>query len=191
MTLRALALVLALACGGAAQALEAGGVDFPAQLEVSPGTPPLVLSGAGVRTRFLLDVYAIGLYLPARAPSADAAISMPGRKRVVLQMLRDVEAPEFVEALQTSLQKNHDAAAMQKLAPSIAQLEAQVGAGTVKEGTRIELDFAPGSGLRVSFDGKPRGEPIADETFFPALLRNWIGPNPASEDLKRELLSAP
>lgn len=79
---------------------------------------------------------------------------------------------------------------MRKLQPSIAQLESAVGPGTVKEGTRIELDFLPGSGTRVSFDGKTRGAPIGDEAFFPALLRNWLGAKPVSEDLKRELLGA-
>lgn len=187
----ALALAAAFACGAAAHALEVAGVDFPAQIQVAQGAPPLVLSGAGIRTRFMFDVYAIGLYLPARAASAEAAIAAPGRKRVALQMLRDVGAPEFVEALRSSLRKNHDEPAMRALAPSIAQLEAQVGAETVETGTRIELDFAPGVGMLVSFDGKPRGEPIRDETFFPALLRNWIGANPVSEDLKRDLLGAP
>ncbi|HVH16932.1 MAG TPA: chalcone isomerase family protein [Myxococcota bacterium] len=185
-----LALVLALASGVAARALEVEGIDFPAQIEVAPGAPPLVLSGAGVRSRFMLDVYAIGLYLPARASSADAAIAAPGRKRVVIHMLRDVEAQQFVEALETSLRGNHDEATMRKLQPSIAQLESAVGPGTVKEGTRIELDFLPGSGTRVSFDGKTRGAPIGDEAFFPALLRNWLGAKPVSEDLKRELLGA-
>jgi hypothetical protein len=185
----ALACALAFAC--AVSALEVEGVDFPAQLEVAPGAPPLVLSGAGVRTRFMFDVYAIGLYLPARAASAEAAIAAPGRKRVVIHMLRDVEAPEFVEALQTSLRANHDEAAMRELAPSIAQLEAQVGTQTIAQGTRIELDFAPGTGTTVFFDGKSRGAPISDESFFKALLRNWLGAHPVSEDLKRELLPTP
>jgi hypothetical protein len=186
----ALALAVGLAGGVAAGALEVEGIEFPAQVEVAPGTP-LVLSGAGVRTRYLFDVYVIGLYLPARASSAEAAISAPGRKRVAIQMLRDVEAPEFVEALQTSLRANHDEAAMRKLQPSIAQLQAAVGAGTVEKGTRIALDFVPGSGTLVSFDGKARGGPIPDEAFFPALMRNWLGAHPVSEDLKRELVGAP
>jgi hypothetical protein len=192
MKLRACLLaMLVLASGVAVRALEVEGIDFPAQIEVAPGAPPLVLSGAGVRSRFLLDVYAMGLYLPARATSADAAIAAPGRKRVVIHMLRDVEAAQFVEALETNLRANHDDAAMQKLAPSIAQLEAAVGPGTVKEGTHIDLDFAPGTGTTVSFDGEPRGAPIDDEAFFPALMRNWLGAKPVSADLKRALLSAP
>ena len=189
--LRACAWVAALLVGGAAaRALEVEGVEFPAKLEIAPGTS-LVLSGAGLRTRYMFDVYAIGLYLPARAASAEAAISAPGRKRVVIQMLRSVEAPEFVEALHTSLRANHDEAAMQKLQPSIAQLQAAVGPGTIEKGTRIVMDFVPGTGTQVSFDGKPRGAPIPDEAFFPALMRNWLGAHPVSEDLKRALLSAP
>lgn len=184
----AFALALALASSVSVRALEVEGIDFPAQIEVAPGAPPLVLSGAGVRSRFLLDVYAMALYLSARATSADAAIAAPGRKRVVIHMLRDVEAAQFVEALETNLRANHDAAAMQKLAPSIAQLEAAVGPGTVMQGTRIDLDFAPGTGTSVSFDAEPRGAPIPDEAFFPALLRNWLGAKPVSEDLKRALL---
>ena len=162
-----LALALSLAAG-AAHALEVEGVEFPAQVEVAPGAAPLVLSGAGVRRILFFDVYAIGLYLPARAASADAAIAALGRKRVALQLLRDVEAAEFVEALGKGLRANHDEAAMRALAPSVARLEAIVGAEPLKKGTRVVLDFAPGSGTAVAIDGAARGA-IPDEAFFPAL----------------------
>ena len=35
---------------------------------------PLVLNGAGLRTRFLLEVYVIGLYVRARTTNADAVL---------------------------------------------------------------------------------------------------------------------
>ena len=50
------------------------------------------------------------------------------------------------------------------------------------------LDYAPAPGTSLSVDGAPLGAPIEGEAFFRALLRTWVGQNPAQEDLKRALL---
>jgi hypothetical protein len=186
----ALACALALASAHAAPAIEVEGVDFPSQVVPAPGAAPLVLSGAGLRRFLLFDVYAVGLYLPALAPSAEAAISSPGRKRVSIAMLRDVDAAQFVDALQKGLHANQDEAAMQALAPSVARFESIfTSLGVVKKGARIAIDSVPDTGTVVTIDGTAR-EPISDPAFYPALLRNWLGEHPVSADLKKALLGA-
>jgi hypothetical protein len=194
MTRARIAFALLLACLLApalrARAIEVEGVDFPAQVMPAPGAAPLVLSGAGLRRFFLFDVYAVGLYLPALATSPESAISMPGRKRVSIATLRDVDAKQFVDALEKGLHANQDEAAMQALAPSVARFESIfTSLGVVKKGMRIAIDSVPDTGTVVTIDGTPR-EPIPDPDFYPALLRNWLGAHPVSEDLKKALLSA-
>ena len=186
----ALVCALALASTHAARAVEVEGVDFPAQVVPAPGAAPLVLSGAGLRRFLLFDVYAVGLYLPALAPSAESAISAPGRKRVSIAMLRDVDADQFTDSLHKALRANHDDAAMQALAKSVARFESIfTSLGVVKKGARIAIDCVPDTGTVVTIDGTAR-EPIRDPAFYPALLRNWLGEHPVSEDLKRALLGA-
>ncbi len=51
----------------------------------------------------------------------------------------------------------------------------------------VLIDFLPGSGTRITFNGAVRGT-IAGEDFSRALLRIWLGENPADADLKKALL---
>jgi len=55
---------------GLAQAAEVAGVKFAEQID-GPGNAKLVLNGAGLRKRFFLDIYAMGLYLPERLRKAE------------------------------------------------------------------------------------------------------------------------
>ncbi len=184
----ALALLLA---ARVALALEIAGIEFPSSIELTPGGGVLLLNGAGVRSAFFLDVYAAGLYLPSRTPSAAEVIDGSGPRRMVIQLLRDVGAERFSDALESGLRGNHSEARMQQLAPRIQQLrEIMNQLGVAQAGMRIELDLVPGVGTVVAIDGSPRGKPIPGEDFFRALLKNWLGERPISEELKRALLGA-
>lgn len=188
----ALALALASAPGVAVRALEVAGAEFPDAVELAPAGTMLVRNGAGIRRAFLFDVYAVALYLPARTHDAEEAIAAPGARRIAMQMLRDVDAEDFLDALETNLRANHDEATMRALAPKVERLAAIMAELQVaRKGTRVVLDLVPGSGTVVSIDGAPRGTPIPGEDFFRALLRNWLGRHPISAELKRALLGAP
>ena len=184
----ALALLLA---ARVAFALEIAGVEFPSSLEAAPGGTALVLNGAGIRNAFFLDVYAVGLYLPRRTPSAAEAIDGTGARRVAIRLLRDVSARRFSDALESGLRGNHSEAQMEQLAPRIQQLrDIMSELGVARAGMRIDLDMLPGIGTVVTIDGRPRGAPIPGEDFYRALLKNWLGERPVSAELKRALLGA-
>ena len=145
-----------------------------------------MLKGAGLRKRFFVQVYAMGLYVADR--KADP-VSQPGAKRVAIHMLRDVGADQFSGALVDGMRPNHDEATMKSFEPRIAQLSAILGEMKVaKEGMTIMLDLVPGVGTQVSVNGKPSGQPIAGEDFYRALLRIWLGDKPVQDDLKKALL---
>jgi hypothetical protein len=173
-----------------AQAAEVAGVKFPEQV-VGPGDAKLMLNGAGLRKRFFLDIYAMGLYLPERTRKAEEILTLAGPKRIAIRMLRDVSAESFTEALIDGLRKNHSDAEMVRFGPRIAQLTAIMAElKEAKEGMAIDMDWAQGSGLRLLIDGKPIGQPIVGEDFYRALLRIWLGLNPVQDDLKDALLGA-
>jgi len=178
-----LLLAVALPLQGAAAA-EVAGVKFGDWTEVAGTT--LMLSGAGLRQRFIFDVYAVGLYVGD--PKADL-VSQGGAKRVAIHMLRDVDADTFSKALADGMRANHDEATMKTLEPRIAELNAIMAAAQeAKKGMAILLDWVPGTGTRVVLDGKEAGKPIAGEDFYRALLRVWLGPKPVQDDLKKALL---
>ncbi|MGA8006615.1 MAG: chalcone isomerase family protein [Burkholderiales bacterium] len=185
--LRLLLAVVALAAALPAAAAEVAGVKFADQIEA--GGKQLVLNGAGLRRKFIFKVYAMALYVPARTADAAAAIDARGPKRVEIAMLRDVDAKTFSDALREGIEANHSEAEVKAIEPQIGQLEAVMQrVGTAKEGMRIMLDWAPGTGTQVSIDGAPADAPIPGEDFYRALLRIWLGPHAVQSDLKRALL---
>ena len=71
-----------LAMSASAMALEVSGVKLDDKVNV--GGADLVLNGAGVRSKFgLAKVYVAGLYVPAKAGSADSIISAKQPRRVI------------------------------------------------------------------------------------------------------------
>ena len=58
---------------------------------------------------------------------------------------------------------------------------------SAKAGEVILLDFVPGSGTRVVVSSDTKGM-IPGEDFNRALLRIWLGENPADSSLKRAML---
>ena len=177
-------LLLLLGLALPAQAAEVAGVKIDDSARVAEA--PLALRGAGLRKRFFLDVYAIGLYVAER--NVDP-IAQGGAKRVAIHMLRDVDADTFAQALVDGMRPNHDAAAMQGLDARIGRLNAiMAGMKEARKGMVILLDWLPGAGTQVTIDGKAAGKPIEGEDFYSALLRIWLGDKPVQADLKKALL---
>ncbi len=186
---RVLLAVAALATSLPALAAEVAGVKFPEQVQAQG--EQLVLNGAGLRRKLFFKVYAMALYLPAKAATAAAAIDAPGPKRISIGMLRDVDAKTFSDALREGIEANHSEAEVKAIEPRLKQLEAVMQkVGTAKDGMRIGLDWVPGAGTQVSIDGAPADAPIPGEEFYRALLWIWLGPHPVQDDLKQALLGA-
>jgi hypothetical protein len=174
-----LLMLVALSAWGA----EVAGVKFDDKTRV--GNSELTLTGAGLRKRLFFQVYAIGLYVPDA--KADP-IAQAGPKRVLIHMLRDVGAEQFMEALADGIKANHSEAEAKALEPRVKQLGAiMAGLKEAKTGMAISLDWN-GKETVLTAAGKPAGAPIAGEDFYRALLRIWLGDNPVQDDLKKALL---
>ena len=174
-------LFLLLACSSVLAA-DVAGVKIP------DDDQKLVLNGAGMRKRAFFDVYVIGLYLSEKKSAAADAIGASGPKRVLIHMMRDVDADQFSGALTDGMKDNLSEAEMKGFEPRIRQLSAiMAGLKEAKKGMRITLDWTP-AGTLVTVDGKPTGLPISGEDFYQALLKIWLGERPVQGDLKRALL---
>lgn len=185
-----LSAALAAASGAAiAQAVEIEGVKFEPTVQV--GGTPLQLNGAGVRTRAIFKVYAAGLYVPQKANSAPALLAQKGPRRMVISMLRNVDADSFSGALNDGLRANLTEPQLAGFKSQIEALNANLKAvGEVKKGDVIHFEFTPDAGTRVIVNGQPRGNAIAGEEFFAAVLRIWIGDKPVDGSLKKGLVGA-
>jgi long-chain acyl-CoA synthetase len=179
-----LAALAALAHAGAAGALEVAGVRLPDEAQV--GGQPLVLNGAGVRTRAIFKVYVGSLYLPRKTASTDAVLASAPR-RVRLDLLRNLSAGQLVDALLDGLADNNSPEALAAIKPEVDEMvRIMRGFGDVKEGSVVTLDFVDGA-TRIGQDATVRGR-IAGEAFNRALLRIWLGERPVQADLRKAML---
>lgn len=181
-------LIASLLTGSAkVSAIEAGGTRFADQITLAGSE--LVANGAGVRTRLIFDVYAIALYLPTRASSAEAVAAQVGVRRIAIELMRDVSAEDFVGALKAGLKANLSPSELSALKPQIDQFgETLMAAREVRKGTPVTIDYLPTSGTRITISGQARGLDIAGRNFYDALLKVWLGDQPVQADLKSRLL---
>ena len=171
----------------AAVAAEVAGVKVPDSATVA--SQELTLNGAGLRKRAFFNVYVAALYLPAKQSAAAQVLSSPGAKRISMTLMRDVTAQQLIEALGNGVRDNHTPAEIEKLKSRIETLNRiMTGIGNARSGAVITLDFVPSSGTHVALNGAAQGAPIAGEDFFQALLKIWIGEDPADSGLKKALL---
>lgn len=183
----AASLATALFAAVPAHAADVAGVRFDDRTTVA-GTD-LALNGAGLRTRFMLKVYAMGLYLPRRADTPDAIATVAGPKRIQIVTLRELTAEQFADALVDGLKKNHSEAEFARLQARSDELRsALLALKAAPAGTQIRLEWLPGNGTRLSVGNDARGKDIPGEDFYRALLRIWLGDKPVDADLKNALL---
>lgn len=180
-------LVTAIFSAPTVRAAEVAGVHIDDRAK--SGTTELILNGAGVRTKLFFKVYVAALYLPAKEASPNAIIDSAAPRRIVLHLMRNLDADSLFGALLDGLKKNHDEAELTRLKPDVDQFERIMRSiGNAKSGDVIGIDLGA-NGVSVAFNGQPRGN-VAGEAFPRALLKVWLGSHPADSDLKRALLGA-
>ncbi len=172
--------------------VDAGGAVFAPTVQV--GGQALRLNGAGVRWRTVVKVYSAGLYLAGSTPARTAteALQAPGPKRIHLVMHREVDANELGRLFTRGIEDNSARADMTRLLPGILQfgdIFSQVR--QLKVGDTISVDWLPGTGTVVQVRGQVVGQPIREADFYNALLRIWLGDQPADARLKDALLPRP
>jgi long-chain acyl-CoA synthetase len=184
-----------IVAAGCLAALLLVGISIAAEIEgvqiadrVQLGKSDLTLNGAGVRTRFIFKVYVGALYLQSKAGTTETVLRDAGAKRIAMHMLRDLDAEQLFTALNEGLNKNHTPEELARIAPQVKRLEAIFNAvKAAKKGDVILLDYLPGAGTRVTVRGEDKGT-IAGTEFNRALLRIWLGDQPADARLKKAML---
>jgi len=168
-------------------AIEVAGVKYPASASV--GGANLALNGAGIRYKFVVKVYTAGLYLSGRAATPEAVLAATGAKRIHVVMLRDIDANELGKLFTDGMQKNTSREEFGKAIPgTLALSEIFAARKRLVAGDSFFVDYVPGTGTVISVNGKVTAEPVKEPEFFAALMKIWIGSNPADFQLKDALL---
>jgi Chalcone isomerase-like len=168
----------------AAQAAELDGVQLPEALQADGTT--LHLNGYGLRTYSLLGIhiYVAALYLEHPGTDPKQIIRSPETKLLIVRFERNVSADQARQAWQEGLANNCQAPC--HLDPNdVARFLAEIPA--MHAGDNYSLLFTR-RGATVAVSGHQVGI-ISRPEFAEAMLATFLGPRPASEKLKQELLT--
>ncbi|MFA6971299.1 MAG: chalcone isomerase family protein [Gallionella sp.] len=185
--MRKILLIAFLFClSPAADAVELGGVRVKDTVHL--GNSNLVLNGAGVRTKFVFDLYVAALYLNAKKSSATAVLADAGEKRIALHLLDDISAERLLYAFNNAIEDNYTSEELQALSKPMHEFEVIFHQmGPLNKGDVILFDYLRATGTRISVNEGLRGT-IPGSAFNNALLKIWLGEHPVQEDLKLKLL---
>lgn len=181
-----LAVVFATILFSSALAREVAGVNVPDSVNLHENTAPLVLNGAGIRSKFIFDIYVGALYLQKHESTVDSILALPGPKRVSMHFLyKEVDKEKLTDGWRDGFKNNLDDATFKKLEPGLNKFNSLFR--TVHKNDVIELDLLPGKGTQVWINNELQGIVEGDD-FYPALLLVWLGEDPADNDLKQAML---
>ncbi len=186
-SVRRAALIAALVAAPGLHAAEVSGVRVADSVKV--GNNELVLNGAGLRSKLFIKVYVGALYVGQKAATPAAIYDSATPRRMVLRLLRDLDADSLHSALDEGLRNNHTPDELSDMKAQADQLAGIMKAiGKVREGDTIAIDFSA-EGVAVSQNGEVRGK-VAGAGFAKALLKVWLGDKPADASLKKALLGS-
>ena len=152
----------------------------------------LQLNGAGVRYKAVFKVYTAALYMVKKAGTPEEVYAQAGNKRMSITMLRDIDPNELGKLFLRGVEENSAKAEMSKLVPGLVKT-GQIFSSMKKltAGDTFTIDWIQGTGVVLSVKGVPQLEPVKEPEFYNALLRIWLGSQPADWKLKDALLGKP
>lgn len=181
-----LVLSCALSAFGPAHAVDLVGAWQPT-LQTASGT--LQLNGAGMRRQGANGLYTAGLYLEHKQGTPEAVLGDTGARQLKVVMLREASASEMGELLAGAMVANASDEELVQLAPVLFRLGEMFGEQKkLSAGHSFQIDWQPGLGTAISVNGRPQGERFSQPALFNAMLRMWLGPQPADGALKNALL---
>ena len=160
------------------------GIELPQVME-TPQTA-LLLNGAGIRTKFFLDLYVGGLYLKQKNSQAQKIIEADEPMAIKLHIVSSMITSEKME---NATREGFEKATKENTKPIQLQIEEFIAVfkEEIKENDIYDLVYLPGKGVEVSKNGKLYTT-IEGLPFKQALFGIWLGEEPAQQSLKKAML---
>jgi hypothetical protein len=163
-------------------------VKYPSEVSGNLGGKPvtMVLTGTAMRTKYVLNVYAIASYVQqgVKVSSAEDVASADCYKRLHLVMERKVEGKDMAEAFRAAIRANYP----QGFDDEVTMLSNLMTAHVAAKGDHIGLTHLPGVGLHVAMPGKADFT-IKNPKFSRAVWDIYLGKNNVGEHVKKGLTS--
>jgi len=162
------------------------GVEIPESISLSKNSPSLILNGAGIRSKFVFDIYIGSLYLEEKQTNTNAIYNAKGQKSIRMHFLYDeVSQEKLISGWNDGFEDNNSDEELAKLKSRIDQFNSFFI--NVKKGDTIHLNFSPSNGTEVVVNNISKGT-VKGNDFFTAVLKIWLGEEPADKDLKEAML---
>ena len=177
-------LLLTAALTTPAAALTVEGVDVPDTY--SAMDTELKLNGAGTRSKWFMDLYIGGLYVPETIDDGQAIINADEPQAITLHLISGMITSDKMKSATMEGFENSTGGDLAAIKDDVDAF-LDVFSEEIKDGDVFDLVYLPGEGVRVLKNGKERAT-IGDLEFKKALFGIWLSDEPAQEDLKEKML---
>lgn len=184
----------ALVLAGGVMATEVVGVPggctrYPVEFETSIGgkAVKMTLTGTAMRTKLIVNVYAIGSYVVkgSSIKTAEELINADVAKRLHLVMERSIDGKDLAEAFRAAIRMNYSEPTFND---EVAAMTQYMRSSTARTGDHIYLTHVPGIGLRIDVAGKADFL-IKNVAFSKAVWEIYLGKKNLGDSIKKGLTS--
>lgn len=149
----------------------------------------LTLNGAGLREKFIFDLYVGGLYTTTKSNNANLLVNSDLPMALTLDIVSKLVTQEnMVESITEGFQNSVSKTERKKLQPRIDKFIGLFNEEIVN-GNQFTIAHIPGKGVMAYKNGKLLGT-IEGLDFKKALFGIWLGDSPADNNLKKGLLGS-
>lgn len=161
--------------------------DVPFEATATYNEKKLVLNGAGLREKLMIDLYVAGLYVDTKSTSGNTLAS--GNKAIALKMVI-VSGIITNETMSNAVEEGFVKSTKGNITPlrsRINEFKAYFMQEQIYMDDEFEFVYTGGDATDIYKNGKKLGS-IKGIDFKTALFKQWIGDDPVDEELKTELL---
>ena len=160
------------------------GVELEDSLQVKDQT--LVLNGAGVRSKYFMNVYVAGLYLPEKTHDADAIMTAKEPQSIHLHIISShITRSRLIETIEEGIELSAGED-FPRYKPMLKELWDAL-TFEVEVGDTFVFTYLPGEGTHFYRNGEVL-RVQKDFNFKQVLFGIWLGPEPVQESVKEDLL---
>lgn len=167
-------------------AVEVAGINLPESM--SADEQALNLNGSGVRSKFFMDIYAAGLYLPEASKDGEAVVAADKPMALRLHITSSLLTAEKMESATRDGFEQSTGGKTESIKPSIEEFIAAFK-DKIVENDVFDLVYKPGKGVEVYKNSELKASAQGLE-FKKALFGIWLSENAVQDDLKEGLLGS-
>ncbi|MGX9461053.1 chalcone isomerase family protein [Shewanella sp. A14] len=160
--------------------------DVDVAEKITVAEQPLVLNGAGVRSKFFMDLYVGSLYLPTKANTLDDVLAQP----IAVIQLTITSGMVTSDRMRDGITQGFETATGNDthfIAKEILHFT-ELFSDNITKGDQFTFVTQKGKGVSSIVNGHVQGE-IVGEAFRQALLSIWLGDESAQQSLRQAMLA--